>query len=73
METYLRNLSRAVAYVLSVDGHEKWAFDTLEEAQDSASEFMASGLPLSIRCYEAPAPSRAWRYDYPISAWAEPC
>ena len=71
MDTYLPNLSRSITYVLHVDGQEKWASDTLKEAQDSASEFIANCRPLTIRCWVAPAPNRLWAYDYSTKTWAE--
>jgi hypothetical protein len=44
-------------------------FDTLDEAQSRASEFIRQGSAVRIDCDNAPAPSVVWRFDTEVDAW----
>ena len=59
-------------YVLYVNGQPtKSVSPTLEGAQEASKQFLNNKQPLRIVSTNAPAPMRAWNYDYAIQKWVE--
>jgi hypothetical protein len=65
----MMNVTRVTAFVLYVDGQQRLAADSLQQAMDAAEEFIPSGLPLRIEHFTAPAPTKLWHYDHSTTRW----
>jgi hypothetical protein len=56
-------------FLLYIDDKPIMVFETLEEAQNRARDFIEQGNAVRVESFIAPAPSKIWHFDKDVHAW----